>query len=63
MLHRQSAIDQLFQRINPDAQVIVEELLRHFRVARGGLHAFGRHRLVGDEQQRAVQFISSPVAT
>ena len=53
MLHRQPAVDELFQRINPDVQMLVEKRLRHFRVARRRLHAVRRHRLVADEQQRA----------
>ena len=53
MLHRQAAIDQLVQRINPDAEMFVGEFARDLFVARCGLDAFGRHRLIRDEQQRA----------
>jgi hypothetical protein len=41
MLHGQTAIDELFQRINSNPQMFVEELLGDLGIARFGLDAFG----------------------
>lgn len=41
------------QRFDADADVILDVTRLDQRIADGGLHAFGDHRLVGDQQQRA----------
>ena len=46
MLHGESAVDQLMERINSDAEMFVGKFARDFFVARGGLDAFGRHGLI-----------------
>src|ERR1019366_5066188 len=53
VFHRQTLVDELAKRVNPDAQVHFGEVRRHLLVAQGGFDAFRRHRLIGYQQQRA----------
>ncbi len=53
MFDRQPVIDQLAQRVDADAQVLIHKILGHLLITFGSFDAFGRHWLVGNQQQRA----------
>src|SRR5262245_44943417 len=53
VLYREAVVDELLQGIDADAQVHRDVLVVDVLVALGGLHALGRHRLVGNQQQGA----------
>src|SRR3954452_17859774 len=52
MLDRFPRVAQLDQRVDADLEMLRDILLRHRHVALGGLDPLGRHRAIGDQQQR-----------
>ena len=46
VLYRQPVIDQLLERINPDAEVAFDKMFGDTRIADRSFDPFGNHRLI-----------------
>src|ERR1017187_4389875 len=57
VFHRQALVDELAQRVNPDAQMHFREVGSHLLIALRGLDTIRRHRLIRDRQQRPAWFL------
>jgi len=53
VFHREAIINELGERIDADAQMAIHEFCVDDVIAHGGFHAFGDHRLIGDEKEGA----------